>query len=101
MLPIFVAADQFADVFAAGAIASPGDLLVDELFQVIGQGNTHSAHRAKMARLAKFGKVVGIGATFTHCVMSMSGYVQLTIERCSKIRIKLEPTGQLSGGSLR
>ncbi|WP_064837779.1 hypothetical protein [Rhizobium phaseoli] len=46
MLPIFVAADQFSDVFAAGAIASPGDLLVDELLQVIGQGNIHSAHRA-------------------------------------------------------
>lgn len=36
MLPIFVAADQFADVFAAGSTASPGDLLVDELLQAIG-----------------------------------------------------------------
>lgn len=57
MLPIFVAADQFAYVFAAGAIASPGDLLVDKLLQVIWQRNIHSAHRAKIASMAKFGKV--------------------------------------------
>lgn len=53
MLPIFVAADQFADVFAAGAIASSGDLLVDELLQVIGQGNIHGAHPAMISGVGK------------------------------------------------
>lgn len=65
MLPIFVAADQLADVFAAGAIASSGDLLVDELLQVIRQRNIHSAHRAKIAGMAKFGKVAGVVAALT------------------------------------
>jgi len=35
MLPVFVATDQLAYVLAAGTIASPGDLLVDEVLQVV------------------------------------------------------------------
>ncbi len=35
MQPIFVMTDQLADVFPARAIASPGDLQLGELLQVI------------------------------------------------------------------
>lgn len=65
MLPIFVATDQLTDVFAAGSIASSGDLLVDKLRQVIRQRNIHSAHRAKIVRMAKYGKVAGVCAALT------------------------------------
>ena len=64
MLPIFVATDQLADVFAAGTIAWPGDLLVDELLQVIRQRNIHSAHWAKIASMAKFGKARNPGGGY-------------------------------------
>lgn len=51
MLPIFVVTDQLADVFAAGTITSPGDLLVDELLQV---GHDHVPSLANMRFGARF-----------------------------------------------
>lgn len=50
MLPISVAADQLAYVFATAAITSPDDLLTDEVLQVLRQRDIHGAHSATIAR---------------------------------------------------
>lgn len=55
MLPISVAADQLAYVFATGAITSADDLLIDEVLQVLRQpGNAgvswQICHRANCER---------------------------------------------------
>lgn len=58
MRPVVIPANQFADVFAAGAIAALLDLLVDECPQSLGQGDIHGTHAGKLGTLAKFGNSV-------------------------------------------
>ena len=52
-----VLSDQFAHVFAAGAITTLADLFIDEGPERVRQGNVHGAHGASLDKLAKFGKL--------------------------------------------
>jgi hypothetical protein len=57
MLLVMVLTDQLPHVFAAGAVTTLPDLLIDEGLECVGQGNVHGAHGASLASLAKFGKI--------------------------------------------
>ena len=46
MLSVMFLANQFAHVFAAGAVPTLPDLLIDEGLERVGQGNVHGAHGA-------------------------------------------------------
>ena len=56
MLSIPISADELAHIFAAGAEASSGNLLIDIGLECVGQGNIHRAHVPTVAPMAKIGK---------------------------------------------
>ena len=56
MQPILILADQLAHIFATGAKATAGNLLVNKRLQRIGEGDVHRAHARILDALAKFGK---------------------------------------------
>ncbi len=53
MLTILVLADQIADVFAAGPIATASDLFIHKGFQRVRQRDVHRAHRWHVNRFGK------------------------------------------------
>jgi len=54
---IFIFANQFPQVFAAGAIQALTNLRVHKRLEGIGQGNVHGAHAHSLDVMAKFGKI--------------------------------------------
>lgn len=56
MLAILIPADQFAHIFAAGAVTALIDLLIHEGLERIRQGDVHRAHELRLDSLAKFGE---------------------------------------------
>ncbi|MEJ0003667.1 MAG: hypothetical protein WDN30_09045 [Pararobbsia sp.] len=67
MLALLIPADQFADIFAAGAVPAFDNLIVDKTLQRLGEGNVHRAHDTYASSLAKFGKSI-CGHGWTHPV---------------------------------
>jgi hypothetical protein len=57
MLLVVVLANQLSHVFAAGAVPTLPDLLIDEGLECVGQGDVHGAHGASLASLAKIGNI--------------------------------------------
>jgi hypothetical protein len=56
LLSVLVFANQFAHVFAVGAVATLRHLAVDKRFERVGQRNVHGGHEGSLAILANFGK---------------------------------------------
>ena len=52
-LYVLILANQIADLFAAGAVPTLGNLRIDESFQRFGQRNVHGAHARQTSRLGK------------------------------------------------
>jgi hypothetical protein len=57
VLPIFVFANELAQVFAAGAIGALAHLLIHKGIQGAGQRNIHGAHASSLVALAKIGEI--------------------------------------------
>ncbi len=56
MLTVLIPADQFADIFAARAVATLSDLIVNEGLEGFGEGNIYGAYTRILTFMANFGK---------------------------------------------
>jgi hypothetical protein len=56
VLTVLIPADQFADIFAARAVATLSDLIVNEGLEGFGEGNIYGAYTRILTFMANFGK---------------------------------------------